>query len=242
MSDFTAVHSGDKRFHAIIPARGGSKGLPGKNIKLLQNKPLIAYTIEAALNCPYIKRCLVTTEDPAIKEVSLKFGAEVIDRPPELATDSALTRDVVRHVLETLENAEEEIPEDFVLLQPTSPLRNSRHLYDAIYEYLSLRQNCLMSVTEAEHHPYKTLIEDNGFIKPLVDARMMEEPRQRLPRAYRPNGAIYIMNSRLFLDVDSFFVAPVATMIMDAISSVDIDTHLDFDYVSFLLETERVKQ
>ncbi|MEN6390249.1 MAG: acylneuraminate cytidylyltransferase family protein [Syntrophomonas sp.] len=220
--------------YAIITARGGSKRLPGKNIKMLCGKPLIAYSIEAALNCSYVKRCIVSTEDPKIKEVSLQYGAEVIDRPSYLAADSTLSSAVVRHVLEELKS-QDDVPDNFVLLQPTSPLRTSDHLSSAIERFYSSSQDCLVSITEAEHHPYKSLIYEDHLLSPLIDKSLFEQPQQALPRAYRTNGAIYIINSAVFLQENSFFVPPVCSFEMDAMSSVDVDTELDFRFAEFLL-------
>lgn len=215
------------RIFAIIPARGGSKGLPGKNILPLAGKPLIAYTIEAALRCPFIARCLVTTDDPEIEELSESLGAEVIQRPPELAGDTAVVQDAVRHVLETLKS-QADFPEYFTLLQPTSPLRNEHHLRDCIRQYFSSTEwAAAISVVEAGHHPYKAFVIEEGRMQPLFSVESLDLPRQVLPKVYDQSGAIYIMPSELFLERDVFFAAPALPFIMSAAESIDIDTEID---------------
>jgi len=212
---------------AIITARGGSKGVLKKNIRMLSGKPLIAYSIVAALECPYVSRCLVTTDDPEIKQISLKWGAEVIDRPEELSTDISLSQDVVRHALEAIRK-ESELPEYFVLLQPTSPLRNATHLRECLESLLNSNNLSAMSVTGIEHHPYKCLIMEHGNLYPFHDVDSLDKPRQLLPQIYRPNGAIYALKCADFLSCNTFYVPPVMPYYMDQQFSIDIDTEIDF--------------
>ncbi len=220
---------------AIITARGGSKGLPRKNIRMLAGKPLIAYSILAGINCPYICRCIVSTEDSEIKQVSLKWGAEVIDRPEELASDYALSQDVVRHVMETLE-AEGHLPEYFVLLQPTSPLRTAEHITLCLKKYFASSVACAISVTEAEHHPYKTLLLQNNYLKPLINIESLDKPRQILPKIVRQNGAIYVMPSKLFLELNSFYAEPAMPFFMTREESIDIDEEYDLLLAEFIMK------
>jgi len=209
---------------AIVPARGGSKGLPGKNIRPLAGKPLIAHSIIAALGCPLIQRCIVSTDDPEIKARSLEWGAEVIDRPAAFAADASPTQAAVRHVLTSLD----ELPEYFVLLQPTSPLRNSRHLTACLEAFFASDAACTISVTETEHHPYKSHTLEGGRLRPLFGAENLHRPRQALPKVLRENGAIYAMKSALFLERDSFYAEPALAYEMPNEASVDIDTFQDF--------------
>lgn len=213
--------------YAIITARGGSKGIPRKNLRILVGKPLIAYSILAAMQCAAIDRCMVSTEDEEIKQVSLTWGAEVIDRPAILAGDTSLSRDVVRHALKTLAE-KKQMPDYFVLLQPTSPLRNAQHITECVQLLLaSTAAGCVISVIEAEHHPYKTCLFMDDQLKPVRDFTSMEAPRQILPKAYRPNGAIYIMKSETFLANQAFFVPPCLPYVMNAEESIDIDNEAD---------------
>lgn len=223
---------------AIIPARGGSKGLPRKNVRLLAGKPLIAYSILAARECSWINRCIVSTEDPEIKRVSLEYGAEVIDRPTELATDLALSADVVRHVLETLSGTGHP-PEYFVLLQPTSPLRTGHHIQQCLQAFLVSSAACIISVTETEHHPYKDFSLDHGLLSPLFGAEYLSQPRQRLPAVYRQNGAIYAMKSRTFLEHNGFFVEPALPFFMANKESIDIDSGSDLLAAELLLNARQ---
>lgn len=222
---------------AIITARGASKGLPRKNVRTLCGKPLIAYSILAARGCPQVSRCIVTTDDPEIKRISLQWGAEVVDRPAELATDTALSRDAVRHVLELL-SREGGMPEYFVLLQPTSPLRTARHLERCLEAWFASGRPCAISVTEAEHHPYKCFLLENGDLAPLRDSENLDQPRQSLPPAYRQNGAIYLLKTAEFLSSNSFFIAPALPFVMSRQESIDIDTEHDLRLAEEIMKAE----
>ncbi len=222
--------------YAIITARGGSKGLPGKNIKLLNGKPLIAYTISAALNCPLIQRCIVTTDDGQIKTTSKEYGAEVFNRPSELATDEASSNSAIRHVLEIL-HGQDDLPAYFALLQPTSPLRTVEHLEDSISIFIESGANCLISVTEETHSPYKDFCLEEGGLVPLFDVDTIEVPRQSLPKVYKQNGAIYIVKSELFLQYNRFYIQPAVPYMMSAEHSIDIDTQLDLSIAEILLKS-----
>lgn len=206
----------------IITARGGSKGLPRKNIAELAGKPLIVYTIEAALKSRELDRCLVSTDDPEIKTVSLRAGAEVLDRPSELAQDYILSRDVVLHVLEKLAR-EGTLPEYFMLLQPTSPLRNSRHIDDSINAFQQKKAGSCVSVCLLPHSPYKSFTLTDQELHPLTDWTDLDTPRQKLPDAYRANGAIYLTNCIDFMREQTFFIKPVIPYVMGEKESVDID-------------------
>jgi CMP-N-acetylneuraminic acid synthetase len=216
----------DKRIFAIIPARGGSKGLPHKNICLLDNKPLIVHSILSALQCDSVDRCIVSTEDHLIKRISINYGAEVIDRPQSLAGDEVLIEDVVHHILDEL-NKKEEMPEYFVLLQPTSPLRTAKHLTECINDFFSSGAACAVSVTEPLHHPYKNLIKEGNSLVPIKDYKSLSMPRQKLPDVYQINGAIYLLGSEVFLEKNTFFVKPIFYFFMDPFVSIDINTEYD---------------
>lgn len=222
-------------FFSIIPARGGSKSLPRKNVLQLGGKPLLAYTIEASLGCPLIQRTIVSTEDAEIKSIALSYGAEVIDRPYFLATDEAQTHDAVDHVLGVLRE-QGTVPDHIVLLQPTSPLRNSAHLHESVLAYSDSDAKSLVSVTECEHHPYKSVTKDNGHLRPLFDAKSMEMRRQDLPEAYRISGAIYILPTETFLKEKNFIVDPAMAFPMSAEVSIDVDTALDLALVELVLQ------
>src|SRR5690606_22892236 len=151
---------------AIIPARGGSKGLPGKNVKLLNGKPMIAYTIEAALNSKSISRVIVSTDDIAIAEVAKSYGAEVpFMRPVDLATDDAKSIDVYTYTIKRLEKEEDILIREIIVLQPTSPFRTAQHIDEAIELYLEKKADSVISYCN-EHHPifwHKYIKEDGRF-------------------------------------------------------------------------------
>jgi CMP-N,N'-diacetyllegionaminic acid synthase len=218
----------------IITARGGSKGIPRKNIRMVCGKPLIAYSIEAALHCSLVERCYVTTEDEEIKAVSRQWGAAIIDRPAELATDTALSSAAVAHALLFLKESGT-LPKYFALLQPTSPLRTADHLLNCLESFLESKMECGVSVTKAEHHPWKMLIVGKEGLKPVYDRASLESPRQSLPDAYRINGAIYCMSSELFLLTKSFYVEPAYTYEMPHWASLDIDSEFDLQIMEMIL-------
>lgn len=219
---------------AIITARGGSKGLPHKNIALLGGKPLIAHSILAGRDCPAVARVVVTTDDPAIARVSREWGAEVIDRPAALATDTASSADAVRHAVESL-RAGGETAGNLVLLQPTSPLRTAAALSDCLDRWFASGLVCAISVTEAEHSPYKAFTLTDGTLVPLFGAEYLSAPRQSLPPVYRQNGAIYAIKIDRFLETGAFYLAPALPYPMPTAVSVDIDTAADLALAEFLL-------
>lgn len=218
---------------AIIPARGGSKGLPRKNIRQLNGKPLICYAIDEAMKSKFIGRIIVTTDDSEIAEISKKAGAEVIIRPPALAQDESLVIDAIFHVLDTING---EKPDFIVLLQPTSPLREARDIDRAIQLFLGGLCDSLMSVCPAEHSPYWYFNIKNGLLAPLFDKRFMETRRQELPPAYRPNGAIYIITPEILKKYKSFYCNKTLAFVMTVRSSIDIDEEIDFQIAEQLMK------
>ena len=225
---------------AIIPARGGSKGVPRKNIRLLGNKPLIAYTIEVAKNSKYLKRILVSTEDKEIKQIALEWGAEVIDRPEELAKDETLTIDVLIHVFDYLKSSESFEPDLVVVLQPTSPLRIVEDIDESIRLFLSSKDAIsLVSVTEYEATPFWALKLSNGFVSPMFDEKYFRMRRQDIPPAYKPNGAIFISKPETLRKYRTFYTPRTLGYIMPPERSIDIDTEFDFMLAEFFLERQK---
>ncbi len=222
---------------AIIPARGGSKGVPRKNIRLLVGKPLIAYSIEAALKSRYIDRVVVSTEDEEIAETARRWGAEVIRRPKKLARDDTPTIDVIIHVLDYLRKEEKYIPDIVVLLQPTSPLRTREDIDNAIEHFLN-NQDCLslVSVTEFEHPPWWALKIENGYLSPIFNEEYIRMRRQDLPKAYKPNGAIFISTPKVLYEYKTFYTPKTIAYIMPPERSIDIDTEFDFLIAEFLIK------
>ncbi len=223
---------------AVIPARGGSKGLPGKNIKELNGKPLIAYTVEAAVKAEGIDRVVVTTDDIKIAETARRFGAEIpFLRNPSLAGDSSLAVDVYLDVVERLGGGCRENP--FMVLLPTAPFRTSRQIDEAIQTFRGKNARTLVSVTPAETPAgWYMGISRDGILMPrnygaaneICSNRQMNEPD------YIPNGAIYILDYQLLKYERTYYCNKTVPYVMDRNSSVDIDTIEDFEYAEYLAE------
>lgn len=220
----------NKRILGLIPARGGSKGLPNKNIRPLLGKPLIAWTIEQALKSKYLDRIIVSTEDKKIAKISKEYGAEVpFIRPERLATDDAKTVDVVKHAIMWFVNHKIDSFEYIVVLQPTSPLRQSKDIDSAI-EYLFKRKaRAVISVCQAEHSPlWSNTLPVDLCMKNFLKKDILNKNRQQLPIFYRLNGAIYLVEVDYFLKTGSFYGEYTYAYIMPKWRSVDIDDEFDF--------------
>ncbi|QCX32365.1 acylneuraminate cytidylyltransferase family protein [Caloramator sp. E03] len=228
---------GNKCVVAIIPARGGSKGIPRKNIKNLNGKPLIAYTIEEALKSKYVDRVIVSTEDLEIAEISKSFGAEVpFFRPKELAQDDTPGIEPIIHAINYLLN-DENYNFDYVMcLQCTSPLRNSKQIDEAILEMYNKDADSAVSVCESEVNPYWMKVIKNGKMVDYLNDNKFYARRQDLPIVYRLNGAIYIAKVGIILKNKNWYTDNTVPIIMDKISSVDIDDEIDFKFAEFILK------
>ncbi len=225
---------------AIIPARGGSKGLPGKNIKVLNGKPLIAYAIEAALKADCIDEVIVTTDDDNIADVARKYGAQVpFIRPEYLATDTASAIDVYLYAIDFLMKKKNQKIDKFMVLLPTAPFRTEEHIDDAYNLFTEKKSNTLVSVTMAETPPgwYLTkdadeMISNCGFGR--KDAYMAN--RQNDNAYVIPNGAIYILDYDLLKNERTYYCENTVGYLMSRRDSVDIDTMDDFLYAEFLMK------
>ena len=230
----------NKSIVALIPARGGSKGIPGKNIKPLAGKPLIAWTIEAARKSQYIDRVIVSTDDEKIAEVAKQYKADVpFMRPLELATDSASGTDVAIHALNWLKDNDKNY-DALILLQPTSPLRSSEDIDNAIPQFFSSSAKALVSVCEARHHPlWANTLPSDLNMKDFIRPEIKNKNRQELPVYYQLNGALYIATPDYLLNVKSFFGQETYAFIMPEERSVDIDSLSDFFLAENLLTSFR---
>lgn len=226
----------DNTILGLIPARGGSKGLPGKNIRPLSGKPLIAWTIEQALTSNNIDRVIVSTDSRDIADVARVHGVDTpFLRPDELATDKAEMIDVILHVLESLK--EDGFSYDSVmLLQPTSPLRTALDI-DSVIELLNKKgAKAVVSVCEAEHHPYwSNTLPPDGCMKDFL-ARDARKNRQELPIVYRLNGAIFFAHTDYLKAHGEFIGDETYAYIMPRERSVDIDSELDFRFAELLMK------
>lgn len=221
----------NKTFLAIIPARGGSKRLPRKNVLDLKGKPLIAWSIEAGLNSKYIDETMVTTDDNEIVAISKKFGANVpFLRPEKLADDFATRPEVIKHTIEHYKNALKKEFDYLVFLQPTSPLRDGVDIDKAIEYMFEKNGDAVVSVCELEHpmHWSGKLPEDKNMSK-FLDNVAVQSRSQDLEKYYRLNGAIYICDIKRFLNEGCVFLNDnIFAYEMAQEKSVDIDTRLDF--------------
>ncbi|MEC8885989.1 MAG: acylneuraminate cytidylyltransferase family protein [Pseudomonadota bacterium] len=210
---------------AIIPARGNSKSIPNKNLQKLGDHSLLGLAILSAQRSECFDEIIVTTDNEKIAKEASLYGATVILRPDHLAADNAKSIDAVIHVLETLKVSSG----ISVLLQPTSPFRNSSHILDALKCFEAVAANSVVSVCESDSHPYKMLVKFDDEFEPVKDIHLFESPRQSLPKSYLVNGAIYINDIAKLLDCRSFFNAPLSYYEMGRIESMDIDYTTDLD-------------
>lgn len=227
---------------AIIPARGGSKGLPGKNLKNLMGHPLISYSILAAQKVKLINRIVVSTDDYEIANTSLKYGAEVpVIRPKEFAQDMSSDFDVFFHMLTWLKENENYIPDYVIQLRPTSPIRKIEHIEKSILKLTSSFYDSLRIVTEAPITPYKMWdIEDIDLpMIPLINAEGIFEPynqaRQALPKKYWQIGYLDIIKTDVILNKKSMSGESILPFLVDNIFAVDIDNLEDFEKAELTL-------
>ena len=195
---------------------------------------MIVWTIEHAKKSRYIGRITVSTEDKEIAEISKKYGAEVIERPEELAKDETPTIDVIFHVLQ-VHKAENFEPEAVVLLQPTSPLRNAQDIDNAIELFLKNDCESVVSVCEVEHSLYWGFEIENRYLKPIFGGKYLNMRRQDLPKVYTPNGAIYVSTPEILWKYKSFYCSKTISYIMPPERSVDIDNEIDFMLAELLM-------
>ena len=222
----------NKTFLAIIPARGGSKRLPQKNILDLCGKPLISWSIEAALKSKYISKVVVSSDDEEILNISSNFGADIIKRPYELANDTATTFDAIKHTINNLEKYDY-----IVLLQPTSPLRNENQIDEAIELLEEKQADAIVSVCEMDHSPlWSNTLPKDGNMNNFLRDEVLNKRSQDLEKYYRVNGAVYICKTDKLLENKSFFLKDnIFAYIMDKKNSIDIDEEIDFEIAKVLI-------
>lgn len=225
----------NKRILAIIPARSGSKGLRHKNIKLLNEKPLIAYTIEAAIESDIFTDIVVSTDSEEYASISKRYGASIpFLRPDELASDIASSADMIVYTIQRLKELGK-VYDYFVLLQPTSPLRKASDIKNAVDLLIENKLDSVVSVCEAEHSLsiYNTLGDSlslEGFINKNSATRRQDDKKY-----YRINGSIYISNVEKYLSERDFYGKKSKAYIMSRESSIDIDTELDFKIAEYIM-------
>lgn len=224
---------------AFIPARGGSKGVPGKNIKEICGKPLIAWTIEAAKKANGIDRVIVTTDDEAIAAVAREYGAEVpFMRPAELSSDTASAIDVYLHATEFVMNETGEQIDKFMVLLPTVPLRTEKHIEEAMAQFQADNATTLISFAEAEvPASWYHVTDDNGRVHNAgFGTGVTMSNRQNNETYIVPNGAIYILDYELLKTKRTYYCDNTVAYIMNREDSIDIDYPIDFEFAKCLME------
>jgi len=221
-----------KKYLSIIPARGQSKRVKNKNILPLNGKPLIAYTINSALKSKYLDRVFVSSDNTAILEMSKRFGAETLKRPRNLAKDTSTTFDVIKHAIKNIKGFEY-----VVVLQPTSPLRDEKHINKAINFLKKKKADAVISVCKEDHSPlWSNVLPKDKSLKGFLKEEIINKRSQDLKNYYRLNGAIYICKIKKLLEKKSFFLKDnIYAFEMSREKSIDIDTKLDFILAEFLL-------
>lgn len=222
---------------ALIPARGGSKGIPRKNLRAIGGKPLIVWTIEAAKGCPSIERVVVSSDDDEILEVARQFGAEAMKRPLELSSDTASVKSVLQHTLAEYRKMYGALPTYVTFLQPTSPLRTAKHLTEAFSMLLNdSNADALTSVYEIDNSMLKaSILTESGYLEHASKREFANMNRQMLPKLYMPNGAIYIMRAEGGIEGPRFDGEHTLPFVMSAEESLDIDSAADIAAVEAVL-------
>ena len=224
------------KIFAIIPARGGSKGIPGKNIKALNGKFLICHTIGEALKSKHLDKVFVSTDDPLIAKISKKCGAKIIDRPAELAEDESPTIDAIFHAMDAIKDASDY--DVIILLQPTSPLRNAADIDTSFDIFMKTDCDSVISMCKVEHSPYWCFKYEGDKFKPLFGDKCLKMRRQELPDVYRPNGAIYITTIKNLYKNNGFYCDKIVPYIMPPERSIDIDEEIDFKLAQLLIQED----
>ncbi|WGS66035.1 acylneuraminate cytidylyltransferase family protein [Marinitoga aeolica] len=227
----------NKKFLAIIPARGGSKGIKNKNIIDLKGNPLIIYTIEEAKKSNIFDKIIVSTDSPEVAEISKKYGAEIpFLRPEYLATDTSSSIDVILHALNYFKDINEHY-DYFILLQPTSPLRKAEDILNAVELLFQKNADNIVSVCEVEHSPlFSNTLPEDLSLSNFIREEVKNKRRQDLPKYYRINGAIYISKVESFLKTKDFYNKKSYAYIMPIERSIDIDNMIDLKLAEILLE------
>jgi CMP-N-acetylneuraminic acid synthetase len=226
------------RYIAIIPARGGSKRLPGKNLLEIAGKPLIAWTIEAALNSDIFDRVIVSTDSKEIADAASSFGAEIpFMRPAEISTDKSTTVEVFNHALKNIGNPDDGLYTHFACLQPTSPLRIADDICGAAKMMESKNADAVISVCRNEHSPlWSNILPEDKRMDSFLQKNIQKTPSQELPAYYRLNGAMYFCDVNRFLKEQTLFLSSnIYAYEMSRKNSIDIDDEVDFDLAGIYL-------
>ncbi len=221
----------------IIPARGGSKSIPKKNIRLLAGKPLIAYSIETAKKCKLLNRTIVSTDNPEIADVSKKYGADVpFIRPKDLSMDDTPMVPVLKHAVSFIEKDADIHVDIVVLLDPTSPFRRVEDIEDCIKKLERDNADSVVTVCEVEHNPYFVMMEMEGDrLVPLIKSNKVITRRQDAPKVYRLNAAVYAIRRDILMKENKIITNNTEAVIMPEELSAHIDHEIDILFAEFLL-------
>lgn len=203
----------------LVPCRGGSKGIPRKNVREVAGEPLLAHTVRASRDADRVDRTVVSTDDAEIKEAALEAGAEVpFDRPAELATDEALIEPVIEHAVEWLREHEGETYDTIALLQATAPLRTAEHVDEAVATYEAEDADSLVAVSEGDSYRWRETPDGAEIVN--YDSR---KRRQEKEPEYVESGALYLVDTDLFLETGDLQAGKTALSVLDRVSALDID-------------------
>lgn len=223
---------------AVIPARGGSKGIKDKNLQLVGGVSLLARAIRSAKKIPNISRVIVSTDSEKIMQEALNHNAEVHKRREQTSSDSAKTIEVIKDIYNDM-NLTDEV---CILLQATSPLREVKDIQACMKEYENNNTiKSVVSVTASDHHPYKMVVQDDaGQIAAIRYMSDLEAPRQALPKALRINGAVYVSNFKDIIKHNTFFSQPTKFVEMGESESIDIDSHADLNRANLIIKGKQL--
>jgi len=220
----------DKAFLVIIPARKGSKGIPGKNLKKIGGKPMIQYTIEAAIQATSLCDVLVTTDDQDVISLSKKLGIDVpFTRPEALSTDLAKTSDVIQHSLDWYRSKHDKLPINILLLQPTSPFRDAKDISRAIKQFIQSDKKTLISVSEPIQHPGDCILKNQDGKFERLEVGKDTQGRQSYPEVFFIDGGIYISETKHFLETQDIIGDDPEIFLTEQFNAIDIDTHFDLE-------------
>lgn len=225
---------------AIIPARSGSKGLKDKNIKLLNGKPLLAYTIQSSQESRLFDEIMVSTDSEDYAEIAMQWGANVpFLRSNELSNDTTSSWDVVKDVISRYKNLGVEF-DTVALLQPTSPLRTSNDIVEGYNVMIKNTANLVVGVCEVDHSPlWANTLPENNSMDNFINKEVAKMPRQSIPTYYRINGALYIVRVDYIMKSLDIYRDRSFASVMSKENSIDIDDQMDFTIASILINTRK---
>ena len=225
-----------KKIIALITARGGSKGIPKKNIMKLGGKPLIAWTIEEAKKSQYLDRLILSTEDHNVITIARKYGCEVpFVRPDSLARDTTPSMDVINHALHKIKDQYDYL----LLLQPTSPFRKTQHIDGIIRECLNMDGHMMISVAKVKKHPSLMFYMKDGYLSSVMNVKKQLR-RQDMPEVYTHNGALYLARIDYLQEQQTYLCDKAIGYVMHSYENIDIDEPEDWQYAEYLIETGMV--